>query len=176
MRVITPTHGCWHFKIYKVLSHKLYHLSQEIIPNSRCHYLHLDKQTETQKSWFAQGLPMDGAELLNPDLWRPRPAFFLLHLVCFPLVTEVTGYLFCIQPPGVGRQRTSKSCQESPRTQCVSHIARFTWNKSSLHLLGAVSLCFLKKTNKVCQLHQQYQYRMGTDKRSLGDENNWTKY
>lgn len=34
----------------------------------------------------------------------------------------------------------------------------------------------LKKTKKAYQLHEKYQYKMGTDKRSLGDKNNKTKY
>lgn len=53
----------------------------------------------------------------------------------------MTGCLSCIKPPAVGRQRTSKSCQASPRTPCVSHIASFTRNRTFLYLLGPVSLC-----------------------------------
>lgn len=141
MRVIILTHNCWHFIIYKVLSHRLYHLSQEIILNTRYYYLHFRQANWSSEKLICPSVLIDRAEPPNPGLLRPRPEFCLLHLICFPLVSAVKGNLFCTKPPAVGQQRTSTSCQKSLRTQCISHIARFTWNKTSLHLLGPGSLC-----------------------------------
>lgn len=49
MRVITLTHNCWHFTIHKVLSHELYHLSQEIILIVGTAIYILDEQIEVEK-------------------------------------------------------------------------------------------------------------------------------
>lgn len=139
MRVLT--HNCWHFTICQVLAHKLYHLSPEKIPNSKFYYLPF-----RQANWGSKKLICPRSPRWQSCASRVRPpetktSFFLPYLVCFSLVSEMTGCLSRIKPPAVGKQRTSKSCQASPRTPCVSHIASFTRNRTFLHLLGPVSQC-----------------------------------
>lgn len=85
MRVIILTHNCWHFTVQKVLSHKLYHLSQEIIPIVGAVIYILDEQIEVQKKLICLKSPVDRAEPLNPGLLRPRLVFYILYFICFLL-------------------------------------------------------------------------------------------
>lgn len=123
-----------------VLAHKFCHFSPEITPSSKYYSLHFRGEhwgsgklicpsCPSCQSWTSEPRPLDTKTSILSTAPRLIP------------VSKTTGSLFCIKSPAAGSQRMSKSCQESPRTQCISHIARFTWNKTSLCLLGPCSLC-----------------------------------